>query len=54
MKKINIDSKSLVSVGVLIGTGLLGLLKMKDESNRKAAEKEEMINEIMERLTKQD
>lgn len=51
MKKINIDSKSLVSFGVLIGTGLLGLLKMKDDSNKRATEKEEMINEIMERLS---
>lgn len=54
MKNFKIDSKTLVSVGVMVGTGLLGLLKLKDESNKKEAEKEEMIKEIMERLSKND
>ena len=51
MKKIKFDSTTLVSISVAVGTGLLGLLKLKDESNKKAAEKEEMIKEIMERLS---
>ena len=54
MKKIKFDSSMLVSIGVVVGTGLLGLLKMKDDSNKKEAEKEEMIQEIMDRLSKKD
>lgn len=54
MKKIKFDSNVLVSVGVMVGTGLLSLLKIKDESNKKEAEKEEMIKEIMDRLSKND
>ena len=54
MKKINIDKSSLISMGVMIGTGLLGLLKIVDDKNKKAAEKEEMIGEIMDRLSKND
>ena len=54
MKKIKLDSNALVSIGVIVGTGLWGLLKMKDDSNKKEAEKEEMIQEIMDRLSKKD
>ena len=54
MKKIKFDSSTLVSIGVVVGTGLLGLLKRKDDSNKKEAEKEEMIQEIMDRLSKKD
>ena len=54
MKKIKLDSSMLVSIGVVVGTGLLSLLKMKDDSNKKEAEKEEMIQEIMDRLSKKD
>ena len=54
MKKIKLDSNTLVSIGVVVGTGLLGLLKWKDDSNKKEAEKEEMIQEIMDRLSKKD
>ena len=54
MKKIKLDSSTLVSIGVVVGTGLLGLLKMKDDSNKKEAEKEEMIQEIMDRLSKKN
>ena len=54
MKKIKLDSSTLVSIGVVVGTGLLGLLKMKDDSNKEAEKKEEMIQEIMERLSKKD
>ena len=54
MKKIKLDSNALVSIGVIVGTGLLSLLKMKDDSNKKEAEKEEMIQEIMDRLSKKN
>ena len=54
MKKIKLDSSTLVSIGVVVGTGLLGLLKMKDDSNKTEKEKEEMIQEIMDRLSKKD
>ena len=40
MKKIKLDSSTLVSIGVVVGTGLLGLLKMKDDSNKAEKEKE--------------
>lgn len=54
MKKIKLDSSALVSIGVVVGTGLLGLLKWKDDSNKAEKEKEEMIQEIMDRLSKKD
>ena len=54
MKKIKLDSSTLVSIGVVVGTGLLGLLKMKDDSNKETEKKEEMIQEIMDRLSKKD
>ena len=54
MMKIKLDSNALVSIGVIVGTGLLGLLKMKDDSNKEAEKKEEMIQEIMDRLSKKD
>ena len=54
MKKIKLDSSALVSIGVVVGTGLLGLLKMTDNSNKAEKEKEEMIQEIMDRLSKKD
>ena len=54
MKKIKLDSSTLVSIGVVVGTGLLGLLKMKDNSNKAEKEKEEMIQEIMDRLSEKD
>ena len=54
MKKIKLDSNTLVSIGVVVGTGLLGLLKMKDNSNKAEKEKEELIQEIMDRLSKED
>ena len=42
MKNIKLDSNTLVSIGVVVGTGLLGLLKWKDDSNKAEKEKEEM------------
>ena len=54
MKKIKLDSSTLVSIGVVVGTGLLGLLKMKDDSNKAAKEKEEIVQEVIERLSKKD
>ena len=54
MKKIKLDSSTLVSIGVVVGTGLLGLLKMKDDSIKAEKEKEEMIQEIMDQLSKKD
>ena len=54
MKKIKLDSNTLVSIGVVGGTGLLGLLKWKDDSNKAEKEKEEMIQEIMDRRSKKD
>ena len=54
MKKIKSDSSALVSIGVVVGTGLLGLLKLKDDSNKAAKEKEEIVQEVIERLSKKD
>ena len=54
MKKIKLDSNAIVSIGVVVGTALLGLLKMKDDSNKTEKEKEEMIQEIMDRLSKKN
>ena len=54
MKKIKLDSNTLVSIGVVVGTGLLGLLKLKDDSNKAAKEKEEIVQEVIERLSKKD
>ena len=54
MKKIKLDSSTLVSIGVVVGTGLLGLLKLKDDSNKAAKEKEEIVQEVIERLSKKD
>ena len=54
MKKIKLDSNAIVSIGVVVGTALLGLLNMKDASNKEAEKKEEMIQEIMDRLSKKD
>ena len=54
MKKIKLDSNAIVSIGVVVGTALLGLLKMKDDSNKETEKKEEMIQEIMDRLSKKD
>ena len=52
--KIKLDSNALVSIGVVVGTGLLGLLKLKDDSNKAAKEKEEIVQEVIERLSKKD
>ena len=46
MMKIKLDSNALVSIGVVVGTGLLGLLKLKDDSNKAAKEKEEIVQEV--------
>ena len=54
MKKIKLDSNALVSIGVVVGTGLLGLLKLKDDNNKAAKEKEEIVQEVIERLSKKD
>ena len=54
MKKIKLDSNTLVSIGVVVGTGLLGLLKWKDDSNKAEKEKEEIVQEVIERLSKKD
>lgn len=54
MKKINIDSKQVLSVGVALGTVLLSVLKFKDDANKEAAKKEEIINDVMERLASKD
>ena len=54
MMKIKLDSNALVSIGVIVGTGLLGLLKLKDDSNKAAKEKEEIVQEVIERLSKKD
>ena len=54
MTKIKLDSNALVSIGVIVGTGLLGLLKLKDDSNKAAKEKEEIVQEVIERLSKKD
>ena len=54
MKKIKLDSNALISIGVVVGTGLLGLLKLKDDSNKAAKEKEEIVQEVIERLSKKD
>ena len=54
MKKIKLDSNAIVSIGVVVGTALLGLLKLKDDSNKAAKEKEEIVQEVIERLSKKD
>ena len=54
MKKIKLDSNAIVSIGVVVGTALLGLRKMRGDSNKEAEKKEEMIQEIMDRLSKKD
>ena len=54
MMKIKLDYNALVSIGVVVGTGLLGLLKLKDDSNKAAKEKEEIVQEVIERLSKKD
>ena len=54
MMKIKLDSNALVSIGVVVGTGLLGLLKLKDDSNKAAKEKEEIVQQVIERLSKKD
>ena len=54
MMKIKLYSNALVSIGVVVGTGLLGLLKLKDDSNKAAKEKEEIVQEVIERLSKKD
>ena len=54
MMKIKLDSNALVSIGVVVGTGLLCLLKLKDDSNKAAKEKEEIVQEVIERLSKKD
>ena len=54
MKKIKLDSNALVSIGVVVGTGLLGLLKLKDDNKKAAREKEELVEEVIERLSQED
>ena len=54
MMKIKLDSNALVSIGVVVGTGLLGLLKLKNDSNKAAKEQEEIVQEVIERLSKKD
>lgn len=54
MKKINFDSKSLLSLGVIGLTGVLGVMKIFDDKNKKEAETEAIVAEVMERLNKQD
>ena len=54
MMKIKLDSNALVSIGVVVGTGLLGLLKLKDDSNKAVKEKEEIVQGVIERLSKKD
>lgn len=51
MNKINFDAKSLLSLGVAVGTGVLGLLKIVDDKNKKEAEKEEIIQAVIERMS---
>lgn len=52
MKKITFDKNTLISAGIVILTGALTLLKNKDSENKKQIEKEEWINEAMERFSK--
>ena len=52
MKKITFDKNTLISAGIVILTGALTLLKNKDSEIKKQIEKEEWINEAMERFSK--
>jgi hypothetical protein len=52
MKKFTFDKNTLLSAGIVILTGALTLLKSKDAEVKKQIEKEEWIQEAMERLSK--
>lgn len=54
MKEFKIKGKDALSIGVTLGTLVLGLLKLKVDSNAKAAEKAEIVEEIMQRLNSQN
>ena len=54
MKKINVDKSTLVSIGAVALTGLSALFKLMDDKNKKAAEREEIIQEVVNRISKQD
>lgn len=54
MKKINFSQETLLSAGVLIGTGLLTLLKNKKDTIDKAKAEEELIKKVTERLSKKE
>lgn len=50
MKKLNIKGADLLSVGVALGTLVLGLAKLKVEANAKETEKAEIVEEVMNKL----
>ena len=54
MKGIKFDKSTLVSIGAVALTGLSALFKLMDDKNKENAKKEEMIQEIMERMSKND
>ena len=50
MKKLNIKGADLLSIGVALGTLVLGVAKLKVESNAKEAEKAEIVKEVVDQL----
>lgn len=54
MKKINFSQETLLSAAVLIGTGVLTLLKNKSDALNKAKAEEELIQKVTERLSKKE
>ena len=52
--KFKFDKNMLLSAGIIVLSGAVTLLKNKDEHNKKEAEKEQWINEALERLSKKE
>ena len=54
MKKFNIKGADLLSIGVTVGSLILGIAKMKVDANKKEAEKAEIVKEVMEQLSSKE
>ena len=54
MKKINFKKSDILSVAVGLGTLVLGLAKLKVDANNKEAEKAEIVEEVVAKLSNKE
>ena len=54
MKKINFKKSDILSLAVGLGTLVLGLAKLKVDANNKEAEKAEIVEEVVAKLSNKE